>query len=88
MNEMTSSQFVSTYKCAYAHFFGLSSQHVDLPNACPMHLKIINPSSFVLVKPTKFLLVWLYFVSTSLKYLEQNVVHSSTRYPSAIKLSG
>ena len=54
MNEMTSSQFVSTYKCVRFYSSELSSRHVDLLNACLMHLKM-NPSSFVLVKPTKFL---------------------------------
>ena len=86
MNEMTSSQFVSTYKCVRFYSSELSSRHVDLLNACLMHLKM-NPSSFVLVKPTKFLWMQLYFVSISFKCLNQNVVHYSIRYPSTIEPS-
>ena len=37
---------------------------------------------------SQFLSQRLYFVSTSFKYLEQNVAHSCARYPSAIQPSG
>ena len=85
----TSSWFFKTYRCACIHFTRLSWCKIyPLPKARPIEEKMGNPSYGYIWSPSQFHLTRLNQVSIPWKYLEQNVKHSSIKYPFAIEPSG
>ena len=59
----------------------LRTRDVDFPIVRPMNLKMVNPPFVMLFSMTQFLPSRSCFISTSYKYIEQKVVHSSAMYP-------